>query len=342
VIHRRWILACAAVALLTCLPVADSTAGTEQEVICGDLDGDGSLNVGDLIYFDDYLWLNGPPPVDMWAANCAGCDGINIQDMMALSNRLFCGPPVYCDTTYACLVKPYGAVSVETVVPHPYPGILVTGSTVRFSLRLTNTSPDRIQAYSMGFRIYSLTGAVWGTTTAAYTDAWDGIRLDRAYACPLSVTGSGADTIGFGGYGIWTPFMDRFDSVALTIDIGPIPEESAGKTLCLDTTWYPPGGDWMWDNEGYRDDGDYYTPTWEGRHCFTIAACCEYRGDATLDGGINVSDLTYLVAYLFQGGPGPGCFEAGDVNGDTNGPNVSDLTYLVAFLFQGGPEPPGC
>ncbi len=72
--------------------------------------------------------------------------------------------------------------------------------------------------------------------------------------------------------------------------------------------------------------------------------CCvpPIRGDVNLDlDGPNVGDLTYLVAYLFQGGPAPPCEEEGDVDG-TGAIDVSDLTYLVAFLFQGGPAPAVC
>jgi len=61
----------------------------------------------------------------------------------------------------------------------------------------------------------------------------------------------------------------------------------------------------------------------------------------------NVADLTFMVAYLFQGGPAPVPSWVGDVdcNGSPTEPNVGDLTYLVAYLFQGGPAPcegPNC
>ncbi len=69
--------------------------------------------------------------------------------------------------------------------------------------------------------------------------------------------------------------------------------------------------------------------------------CCLLRGDVEHSGAINIADLTYLVAVLFQGGPEPPCFEESDV--DSSGDrNVSDLTYLVAKLFQGGPDPLPC
>ncbi|MFH1374377.1 MAG: dockerin type I domain-containing protein [bacterium] len=66
-----------------------------------------------------------------------------------------------------------------------------------------------------------------------------------------------------------------------------------------------------------------------------------YGGDVDRNGAIDVGDLTYLVAYLFQGGPAPPCPEEGDVDG-SGGIDVGDLTYLVAYLFLGGPAPPPC
>ncbi len=77
--------------------------------------------------------------------------------------------------------------------------------------------------------------------------------------------------------------------------------------------------------------------------------CCVNRGDVNgLDGPsgpIDVADITYLVAKLWQGGPEPPCEEEGNVN-DMDGPggpvDVADLTYLIAFIWQGGPAPPAC
>ena len=62
-------------------------------------------------------------------------------------------------------------------------------------------------------------------------------------------------------------------------------------------------------------------------------------------GSVDVADLTYLVAYLFQGGPPPPCPEEGNADGliGPAGPiDVADLTYLVAYLFQSGPAPAPC
>ncbi len=72
------------------------------------------------------------------------------------------------------------------------------------------------------------------------------------------------------------------------------------------------------------------------------AGCCIVRGNVDHTGTEpNVSDLTYLVDYLFRGGSLPPCPAEGDVDG--NGEiNVSDLTYLIDFLFRGGSTPPPC
>ncbi|MEA2031347.1 MAG: hypothetical protein U9N55_07120, partial [candidate division Zixibacteria bacterium] len=54
----------------------------------------------------------------------------------------------------------------------------------------------------------------------------------------------------------------------------------------------------------------------------------------------NVSDITYLVTYLFNGGPPPPVLAAADCDGvGGDEVNVSDVTYLVTYLFNGGPPP---
>lgn len=82
---------------------------------------------------------------------------------------------------------------------------------------------------------------------------------------------------------------------------------------------------------------------------FTVKAGFVYsgfvlHGDADGTGVINISDVVYLVAYIFAGGsaPCPYAIQSGDVNCD-NMVNVSDAVYLVAYIFAGGPAPcAGC
>lgn len=62
------------------------------------------------------------------------------------------------------------------------------------------------------------------------------------------------------------------------------------------------------------------------------------RGDANNDGKVSVSDIVYLVNYLFKGGPSPAPIQRGDANCDSK-VMVSDVVYLVNYLFKGGPPP---
>jgi photosystem II stability/assembly factor-like uncharacterized protein len=70
------------------------------------------------------------------------------------------------------------------------------------------------------------------------------------------------------------------------------------------------------------------------------------HGDANHDQKVTVSDVVYLVNFLFKGGPMPWIKMAGDANGDTPDGScdlpkvtVSDVVYLVNYLFKGGPGP---
>jgi photosystem II stability/assembly factor-like uncharacterized protein len=68
------------------------------------------------------------------------------------------------------------------------------------------------------------------------------------------------------------------------------------------------------------------------------------HGDANYDFKISVSDVVYLINYLFKGGPAPQVMMAGDANGDTPETcipkvSVSDVVYLINYLFKGGPFP---
>ena len=73
--------------------------------------------------------------------------------------------------------------------------------------------------------------------------------------------------------------------------------------------------------------------------------CCNapIRGNVNYDQGdvIDISDLVYLVDYMFIGGAPPPCFEEADIDG-SSGIDISDLVYLVDYMFNGGPPPVAC
>ncbi len=72
--------------------------------------------------------------------------------------------------------------------------------------------------------------------------------------------------------------------------------------------------------------------------------CCNHdgiRGDANYDLSLNVTDLVFLVNFVFKSGPPPPCFEEADPNSDGS-ILVNDLVLMVNYVFKGGPAPDPC
>jgi hypothetical protein len=62
------------------------------------------------------------------------------------------------------------------------------------------------------------------------------------------------------------------------------------------------------------------------------------RGDANGDGTITLSDVVFLINYLYKNGPVPDPPAAGDANSDGQ-TELGDVVYLLNYLFKGGPPP---
>jgi len=207
-----------------------------------------------------------------------------------------------------------------------------------------------VSGINNAFRIYSPSGAQWGMTDIDKTGTLDddpywGMGFDLTHTVKkLSTDGTGADTVAVIGCVMFNDvgMPDGFDDITHTITIGPIDEAYAGGEICIDSCWYPPVNEWLWGSSA-----DYpVEPMWDGPHCFTIANCCQIRGDVNNDGHPepDISDLVYLVTYMFQDGPEPSCMEVANINGLNGLPiDISDLIYLVNYMFsQGGPPPVPC
>ncbi len=320
---------------------------TSATYICGDVDGSGvmPMDVADLVYLVDYMFCGGPAPDPLDAANMAGCAGVNIHDLIYIINYMFtAGPePTACADHSLCPPTASGSLSLSHVDGLNATGELEIGAPITFYLRLAN-GETAMGGITNGYRIYSLTGATWTTTVADTTVGAFSLMtwLFNQYINHIGVTGSGADTVGFGAFvspaavGL-PPFYDK---EYFEIQIGPIDQTYEGGQICLDSSYYPPAGEWLWST-GY----DLYAPTWDGPHCFTIASCCKARGDIDHSGvlPIDIADLVYLVDYMFNLGPEPWCLEEGNV--DAIGGeliDIADLVYLVDYMFNSGPEPPPC
>jgi hypothetical protein len=68
---------------------------------------------------------------------------------------------------------------------------------------------------------------------------------------------------------------------------------------------------------------------------------CQFVGDVNADNTINVTDVVYLIAWIFSDGPAPIPDPlVGDV--DCSGfTNITDCVYLIQYIFDNGPAPCG-
>jgi hypothetical protein len=310
--------------------------------LCGDVDGSGTLypDVTDVIYYLTWMFNGGPPPLEMRSANTGGCAGVDITDLIALYEHVEGqGTELRCWHNEACPpLQDSGSVSIDHVDGLWSADTVATGVPITFHLRMTNLSSGRIPGMTNGFRVYSPTGATWDTTV-----------IEKIYFLPhqtfnwvslfssSSVTGSGADTVALcaatpTGRGL----RAGFDEITHAITIGPIDTSYSGGEICIDSCWFGPTNEWLWATVQRIPA----VPTWTGPHCFTIANCCQIRGDVDRNGtGPDIADLIYMVTYMFQDGPVPLCMAETDVDGIGGAtPDITDLVYLVTYMFQGGPD----
>ena len=79
--------------------------------------------------------------------------------------------------------------------------------------------------------------------------------------------------------------------------------------------------------------------------CCTVQeyCCTGIRGNVDYDTSdlVDISDLNYLVDYMFNSGPHPTCPMEANMDG-SGGVDISDLNYLVDFMFNSGPAPVSC
>lgn len=157
-------------------------------------------------------------------------------------------------------------ITLDHVDGSPAGGKISAGANVVFYLRLKNTSGLKAKGIINGFRIYSTDGATWGTTIGDTTGTLGKADFDLIYTINYyNITGTGGDTVGFGAAVVTGPGLaDGFDDIAYKITIGPIGASSAGKHVCIDSSFYPVGT-WMW---AFGSGGD--PPGWDGPHCFEV------------------------------------------------------------------------
>ncbi len=154
------------------------------------------------------------------------------------------------------------SISLESVDGLTSLGNLQTNAPITFNIRVTNDDTKNA-GLTNGFSIASPDGATWGSLVGD-TLVGMGTSFDLIFAINIFSTGSGADTVGFGGAALFgTGLVANFDEVAYSIQIGPLSDADAGKTIVLDSAFYRTSGTWKWA-------GPDEFPAWDGPHTFQI------------------------------------------------------------------------
>ncbi|HOD66770.1 MAG TPA: hypothetical protein PLR32_00550 [candidate division Zixibacteria bacterium] len=161
-----------------------------------------------------------------------------------------------------------GSISIDKIDGLVADGQIQAGKKITFHLRFTNKTGLPVAGFANGFRVYSPDGATWGTTVADTTGLMPkGLMDGGMFITTFGISGSGADTVGFGGFRILKDGLpDGWSDVPATITIGPIPASMVGKTVCLDQSFFPPGGYWLWSLEDQVEN----EPDFGGPYCFKI------------------------------------------------------------------------
>lgn len=216
------------------------------------------------------------------------------------------------------------------------------GITNDYTIEMVLPEPGVVSIVVNNFVVSSPDGAVFDSIATSWVSS--GFSWSTYFTTGRSLYiehGEFADTAGFvgtassgNGYPYTEPLPIWKISTAVDCDF-------IGKQICFDSSSVRRHYKDQWLMEFSPTGGDpvFYIPSWNGPFCFTIGECCDgLRGDASGDGGdMNIIDITYLIAYIFQGGPEPGCFEEANFDGDPDDRiTIADVTSMISYLFSGG------
>ncbi len=159
------------------------------------------------------------------------------------------------------------AVTISSVDGLAGTGMIHAGQTITIHFWFTNNTGKSITGSTNGIEVYSPDGANWNTATIDTSGVGKALYDGGVFLNYFSVNGTGADTVGFGGFRLTgSGIPDGYDAEGFSLILGPISAGYVGKQICVDSAFYPPGGAWLWALDG---GGNAY-PEWGGPYCWTI------------------------------------------------------------------------
>ncbi len=113
-----------------------------------------------------------------------------------------------------------------------------------------------------------------------------------------------------------------------------IPAGTSSQTIDFDSVFVGPAGEFIFS----PNTGGTIYPAYNDCGTSEITIIDYVCGDPDASGAINILDITYIVSYLYKGGPAPDPVESADAD-NSGAINVLDITFIINYLYKGGPEP---
>jgi hypothetical protein len=259
------------------------------EAVMGDVNGDGGVNSGDMIYLISFLFQGGPPPPNPIDADMDGSPGINMGDLLQLIGHLY----LECD------LLPYTGTSVRVGSEIRFSSDLIlikggnTVDTTRINI-IANGGPDLMgMVIPLSFanepnEVEVVLDNVSFDETILPTDWSLTSRIDNVNKTVLIYPY--ADQYND------PPFASGATGLVATMYFSKVAD---GDPLAMSTTEIPPSHSFTLISS-YCADG---TPPSE--RIFSPMLSLALNGDANCDGVVAPGDIVYLINYLFRNGPPP-------------------------------------
>ena len=195
---------------------------------------------------------------------------------------------------------------------------------VMWTISVFSSTIGGIQGSSNGFRVFlSSDGTVAGMLdpgpgfAVPVGDSISGMFETYGYNYTINSFGDdglGADTLGFGGVSFGPPSVNEGPAWTIATQVDSL----ADTYLCMDSTYYPPGGAWLWVR---GDGGGNYYPVWDGPYCYLIEAQLNIPA-VFVDPPTSLAGLDHCVTATYQ-------FEGFDEDPLMCTPTTGEVTFSM-------------